>query len=275
MFCNQQRKSSNNNVYTLHKITTNDAVELVKKAAEIKNDEQLLLRIRGVDLIAKEMQMHRICYIDYTRIITLKSKPSKADETEIKCGDFESVKSFISGSILTLNQAVSKTVLHQIYGTGFGNENEKVYRNKLKKRIIDEYGEPVMFLKVDRKTLEVVVSSEGLHSTILKDKTSIIKQAAEYLQEEILEYASNTNMLDWPPRLEQLKTSETNFQTNLTESLTNLLKSDRGSSDVIKRLVHSYGPNLIPRSNTRKGGYIKTFPYRIRTPEHNWSENTN
>ena len=63
-----------------------------------------------------------------------------------------------------------------------------------------------MFLKVDRKTLEVVVSSEGLHSTtIVIDKTSIIKQAAEYLQEEILEYASNTNMLDWPPRLEQLK----------------------------------------------------------------------
>ena len=60
VFCNQQRKSVNKTVYTLHKITTNDAVDLVKKAAEIKNDEQLLLRIRGVDLIAKEMQMHRI-----------------------------------------------------------------------------------------------------------------------------------------------------------------------------------------------------------------------
>ena len=66
VFLNQQRKSVNKTVYTLHKITTNDDVELVKKASEIKNDEQLLLRIRGVDLIAKEMQMHRICYIDYT-----------------------------------------------------------------------------------------------------------------------------------------------------------------------------------------------------------------
>ena len=98
-------------------------MELVKKVAEIKKDEQLLLRIKGVDLIAKEMQVHRICQIDYTRIITLKSKPSEADETEFKCGDFESVKSFISGSILTLNQAVSVTVLHQIYGMGFGHEN--------------------------------------------------------------------------------------------------------------------------------------------------------
>ena len=92
----------------------------------------------------------------------LKSKPSEADETEFKCGDIESVKSFVSGSILALNQAISITVLHQIYGTGFGNENEKVYRNKLKKRITDEYGESVMFLKVDGKTLEVAASSEGL-----------------------------------------------------------------------------------------------------------------
>ena len=76
----------------------------------------------------------------------------------------------------------------------------------MKKRIIDEYGESAMFLKVDGKTQEVVVSSEGLHSaTIVKDKTGIIKQAAEYLQEEILEYASNTDTLDWPPLLEQLK----------------------------------------------------------------------
>ena len=148
-------------VYTLHKITTNDAVELIKTAAEIKNDEQLLLRIRGVDLIAKEMQMHRICYMEYTRIITLKSKSSKAEETEFKCGDFESVKSFISGSILTLNQAVSITVLYQIYGIGFGNENEKVYSNKLKKRIVDEYGESVMFLKVDGKHHRWLLAVKG------------------------------------------------------------------------------------------------------------------
>ena len=46
MFCDQQRKSVNKTVYTLHKITINDAVELVKKATEIKNDKQLFLPIR-------------------------------------------------------------------------------------------------------------------------------------------------------------------------------------------------------------------------------------
>ena len=97
------------------------------------------------------MQIHRICHIDYTRIITLKSKPSETDETEFKCGDFECVESFIIGSMLTLNQAVSITILHQIYGTAFGNVSEKVCRNKLKKGIIDEYGEAVMFFKSGRE----------------------------------------------------------------------------------------------------------------------------
>ena len=43
VFCNQQRKSVNTTVYTFHKITINDAVESVKKTAEIRNDKQLLL----------------------------------------------------------------------------------------------------------------------------------------------------------------------------------------------------------------------------------------
>ena len=134
VFCNQERKASNNTVYSLHKIACKDAMALIKEAAKVKNDEKLLI----LDLIAKELQMHRICYIDYTRIVTLKNKLSDADETEFAWGDFDAVKAFISESILTLNKAISITVLHQIYGTGFGDENEKVYRNKLEKRIIDE-----------------------------------------------------------------------------------------------------------------------------------------
>ena len=167
------------------------------------------------------------------------------------------MESFISGSILTLNQAVSITVLHQIYGTRFGNTSDRVCRNKLKKGSIGEYGEAVMFYQsVDGKTPEVVVSSEGLHSTMIaKDKIGIIKQAAE----EILEYASNTDTLDWPPRLEKLKNSEGNFQTNLSEFLTNLLKSDRGNSDVIKRLVLFYRSDLIHGVTRGKVVTLKHF----------------
>ena len=61
MFCNQERKSANNTVYRLHKIACKDVMALIKEAAKVKNDEKLLIQIRDVDLIAKELQMHRIC----------------------------------------------------------------------------------------------------------------------------------------------------------------------------------------------------------------------
>ena len=87
-------------------------------------------------------------------------------------GDIESVKTFINETVLEQNQAVSITVLYRLYGTGYGQENEKIYRNKLKKRIFDEYGDSLNFFKVDGKTPEVVVNLDGLNSTtIVKDKT--------------------------------------------------------------------------------------------------------
>ena len=66
--------------------------------------------------------------------------------------------------------------------------------------------------------------------------------------------------LEWPPRLEQLKNFETNFPVNLSEFLTNLLKSkDRANSEVIKRLVHSYGSDLIHGVTRGKVATLKHF----------------
>ena len=66
------------------------------------------------------------------------------------------------------------------------------------------------------------------------------------------------------PQSEQLKNSETNFPTNLSEFLTDLLKSDllksdRGNSDIIKRLVHSYGSDLIHGVTRSKVVTLKHF----------------
>ena len=60
----------------------------------------------------------------------------------------ESVKKFIIEAVLEQTQAVSITVLYRLYCTGYGQENDKIYQNKLKKRIFDEYGDSLKFLKV-------------------------------------------------------------------------------------------------------------------------------
>ena len=128
-------------------------------------------------------------------------------------GDFDQVKEFISDAILKCNKAVSVTALHKLYGTGYGKENEKVYTNKLKARIVKEIGESLKFLKIDCKTPEVVVSSPtGLESTpIVKNKGSVLKQEAEYLRDDILDYASKVDQSIWLPTCDSLQNSERDF----------------------------------------------------------------
>ena len=63
---------------------------------------------------------------------------------------------------------------------------------RLKKRILEEFGDALSFLSVNKSTREVVVSTAGLDSTtIVNDKDNILKLAAKFLREDILNYASN------------------------------------------------------------------------------------
>ena len=44
------------------------------KAAEIRNDEHLLIKIRGKDLAALEARYHRSCYLSYCRVVRQKEE---------------------------------------------------------------------------------------------------------------------------------------------------------------------------------------------------------
>ena len=105
--------------------------------------------------------------------------------------------------MLGCNKAVSVSVVHEIYGTGFGQQYERSYRAKLKSKLISEYGEKLEFLTIDGKSPEVIASSERLKTaTIIRDKDFILKEAASYLREDILEYAANLKETPWPPSKE-------------------------------------------------------------------------
>ena len=129
IFCNQYRKTVRRKSHNAYKILTKEAEQNIKRAAKVKNDLPLLCQIQDVDLIANELMIHKKCYLDYTR--TLDSTVEQATEQlSRQLGDIESVKTFINEAVLEQNQAVSITVLHRLYGTGYGQENEKIYRNK-------------------------------------------------------------------------------------------------------------------------------------------------
>ena len=110
----------------------------IKAAAEKKNDIERLGQFRGVDLIAKEFMTHKQCYLEYTRCLE-DSEADNSDQNVDDKGDFEGVKAFINQAVLGCDKAVSISVVHEIYGTGFGQQYERSSGAKLKSKLISEY----------------------------------------------------------------------------------------------------------------------------------------
>ena len=67
-------------------------------------------------------------------------------------------------------------------------------------KLVKEFGDSLTFLKIGGNKLEVVVSKAGLDSTaVVKEKTAELKQAAEYIREDILQYAEKLDNPSCPP----------------------------------------------------------------------------
>ena len=74
MICKKKKIIVSGKDCYINRIVNFKAEQTLKKAAEMKNDEHMLLIINDVDLIAKEYKTHDKCYCDYTRIFYQKPK---------------------------------------------------------------------------------------------------------------------------------------------------------------------------------------------------------
>ena len=60
---------------------------LLRTAAERKNDERILVQIRGKDCVALEVRYHKVCYCNYT--IFLNRETKQQSETERSTSVYE------------------------------------------------------------------------------------------------------------------------------------------------------------------------------------------
>ena len=98
-----------------------------------------------------------------------------------------------------------------------------------------------------QNTAEVVVSAEGVNSYYLfNDQDLIIKQAADYLRNDILDYAKRIPKLTWPPNVEELNSEERHLPECLTPFISRLLTgSDQKQHESTSRLIQSYSSDLV------------------------------
>ena len=263
--CNTFRKRKDGKFLTAYTITTENAASNLKEAAILKNDHERIVQFNARDtsngtyLIEKELMMHRDCYKNYIRCLQDKDT-DKTSGANMEYGDFLSVKSFIDENILNTSNAISMRKIHALYGTGYENENARSYRAKLKQKIINQYGNSLLFLTIDAKTPQVIISAKCLDSaTIVKDKKAILIECAKVLREDIINYAKNYEM-PWPLTIESIKNTEQDCPKSVNDFLTSLLKSEvHDLSDSLKRTVSSFASDLISAVTRGKVVTLKHF----------------
>ena len=136
--------------------------------------------------------------------------------------------------------------LHGMYNDGHPKDTR--YRSKLKRRLINEFGERICFLRSNNKTPEMVKMSNGSleHLNDSFDKQSIVTEAAKILREDILQYAENINTDHWPPNLALLKDLFESIPATVFDFLETLLKEPaHGLSECVKRLIKSYACDMV------------------------------
>eukprot|EP00794_Sanderia_malayensis_P013074 gene13074-14416_t len=127
-FCKKYRVKHKGKEHVPLTITTPSASLRIKECVKNK-DEALYYEIKNLDLIAKEFKYHVFCYKEFVR----QERPtqSQADSQGLK-GNFEAVIDCIQKRVLSQNQAVSMSVIHEIYGI---HTQDTRYRSKLKSKI--------------------------------------------------------------------------------------------------------------------------------------------
>ena len=113
-------------------ISTQQAVNTIKEAAEAKEDQSLYYEIKDLDLIAKEFKYHDVCYREFTRKEDITHEKRKSLEDVRGTGNFEVVAKCVEEKILNKDLVVSMTVLHELYRL---HPEDARYRGKLKARI--------------------------------------------------------------------------------------------------------------------------------------------
>ena len=249
MICEKKKIKVRGKDYYTTRISTRDAEETLKKAALLKKDEEMLLEIQDLDLIAKEFKKHDKCYRDYTRLIY---DSLEEEKNPIYCsGDYEAVVKIIEEQVISQFKCVSMTVLMAVYGIG---DNHLQYRYKLKNRLQNTFGNAITFLSPDYHSIQIVISTKCFHEQNLSSFVSdlepeiILKNAANYLRISVRNSYKEVEKLSWPPTVEELKEENRKPPMVLLKFLCDLIFGERSRCEVSEkkmRIARSIADDLV------------------------------
>ena len=236
------------------KILTIEASNSITKAAEMTKDEELLLEIADVDLIAKEFKRHDKCYRDYTRVLYVTKAKTPVNEK----GNFEDVCRVIEDDVISSHKCVSMNVLLDIYGIG---KNQHQYRKLLKERLENRFGDTISFIKTEYHEVHIVISTECIREKTLSSYVEfsdkhILTLAARKIRQSVVNMIEQADPLSWPPSVDELERRSRETQVQLIQFLHKLLIGDSHNSigSTKSRIAQSIADDII--YNISNGNFL-------------------
>ena len=149
---------------------------LLRTAAERKNDERILVQIRGKDCVAVEVRYHKVCYCNYTKFLTRDTKKQleSARSASIYAKSYDVFcKKVIETEVIGDRQIkYMKDLLEKFVTIAKDTENvdaSKYRAFKLKQRLMKSYPQLVFCVPKMRNVSEIVYV-ENLDSSELVEE---------------------------------------------------------------------------------------------------------
>ena len=122
-------------------------------------------------------------------------------------------------------------------------------RNKVNRKIIDEFDDQIHFVQISRNEAEVAILSNTSVSSFIKGNSDfILKEAATILRKNAVQMIQASPELCWPPTTEALTAEERQPMETIMNFLTNLLHSPlihHPPGEEVKRYVSSFAQDLL------------------------------
>ena len=261
LFCDKGRIRKSGKEEHLVKCVTKTAEESIKRAAETKQDEFILLKIKDIDLVAKEAHYHASCRKSYTCSEERHDVPKKeelggqADVEAAHKAAFENLCEHVNASIISGGNVERMSMLREWYLTSILHNNPDCYNpdyktDKLKSKLVKRFGSSIQFWQPNYKS-ELVYASDITKGEAIEvafeaaaSETKRLQEAASILRRAIQVAYAEAEEMPWPPSADFLVSDNVRRPSCLEKFLECLLSVKSDSSENRQRLVTSFAQDI-------------------------------
>ena len=259
LFCGNQYVKFKGKRQYLIKCVTKTASDSIFAAAETKQDETMLCKIRGKDIVAREAHYHGCCRREYIRLEQRHPKsPELLKSKETHSDAFEYICKYIEEAIITDQKVERLSMIRERYLKYILEHHPKDYSEnyrsfKLKDKLVNHFGARISFWQASTNRSQLVYTSaihkgqsiEVAFELACSDEKRL-EEAAMILRRHIENSKQLSGDMPWPPSSCWLLSNERQPPFLLEEFLSFVIsgKSQKNISRKSSRQIHSVAQDI-------------------------------